>query len=281
MIRIPILPTLVTLGNGFCGFASISYVVNAQSAATPEAYGRNMVLAGWLIMLAMVFDALDGKVARLANQTSDFGIELDSLCDAVSFGVAPALIVKTIAHQQQFLERVAWITGAMFMLCAVLRLARFNVETDQEEESHMSFQGLPSPAAGGFVASLAVLTYSMRSEAEYKGLAAVMEPFMDGLLFAIPILAAVLGLLMISNIPYPHLATRLLKGQEPFDYLVSVILVALFAILTRPFSLPVFFGGYVIAGVVLRLKNLVMVRVVEPSARSSEVNGKTESANKW
>lgn len=258
---------MVTLGNAFCGFASITYVMRAQAAAYPEGYGRNLVMAGWLILLAMVFDALDGKVARLANQTSEFGIQLDSLSDAISFGVAPALIVKTIAKQQQFLERVGWVTGAMFMFCAILRLARFNVETSQDEESHQHFQGLPSPAAGGFIASLAVLTYSLRTEAEYRGLASVLEPTMDGLLFSVPVLAAALALLMISNVRYPHPVSRMLRGQEPFDYLVTVILFALFAVLTRPFSLPILFGGYVLAGVVIALKGMVMSRVEDVSRR--------------
>ncbi|HRU05791.1 MAG TPA: CDP-diacylglycerol--serine O-phosphatidyltransferase [Candidatus Brocadiia bacterium] len=265
MKRIPILPTLVTLGNAFCGFAAISFTMDAH--ASPASFAENMKFAGWLIMLAIIFDALDGKVARLAKQTSKFGVELDSLSDVISFGVAPGLIIKTIAHQLQFYSRVAWVTGSLFMLCAALRLARFNVDTGMDEASHRSFHGLPSPAAGGFVASLAVMSYTLRSDSDYGRVAAALEPIMDGLLCCLPFLGAALALLMISNVPYPHLATRLLRSREPFDHLVTIILILLFAMMTRPFSLPLFFGIYVFAGVVNSLKNLVMSRakVLQPA----------------
>ena len=112
------------------------------------------MLAGWLIFLAMIFDALDGHVARLAKTTSDFGAQLDSLCDVVTFGVAPAfLLVKmcpgfTFNHSQ-----MVWIIAAAYACCAALRLARFNVETDDEDD-HMNFSGLPSPAAASVVGEL-------------------------------------------------------------------------------------------------------------------------------
>jgi CDP-diacylglycerol--serine O-phosphatidyltransferase len=261
VIRIPILPTLVTLGNGFCGFAAISFVIHA--GAHPMNFEADMKFAGWLIMLAMVFDALDGRVARMTNSTSRFGIELDSLCDVISFGVAPGVIIKTIAHQQRFYPNVAWVTGALFMLCAALRLARFNVETDQEESSHQGFTGLPSPAAGGFIASLAVLYYSLRAEeAEFGRVATVLAPFMDGLLWSVPFVGVGIALLMISNVPYPHFLNRLMRDYGPFEHLVAIILVILFAVLTRPFSLPLAFGLYAGSGIVLALKRMVMASAV-------------------
>ena len=260
-MKVPILPTLVTLGNAFCGFAAISYVMRA--GASPSTFEGDMKLAGWLIMLAMVFDALDGRVARMTGMTSRFGVELDSLCDVISFGVAPGIIVKTIAHQQQLYPRVAWVTGAMFMLCAALRLARFNVETSEEESAHRSFTGMPSPAAAGFIASLAVLYYSLRGDAaEFGRVATALAPVMDGLLWSVPFVAVALALFMISNLPYPHLVNRLLRDHGPFEHLIAVILIALFAVLTRPFSLPLFFGIYVASGIVIGLKQTVMRRAV-------------------
>ena len=257
--KVPILPTLVTLANAFCGFAAIIYIIQARMSGADQA-AVYMKYAGWLIILAIVFDALDGKVARLANQTSEFGVQLDSLSDMISFGVAPAVMVKAIADMQNFYPRAAWITGALFMMCAALRLARFNVDTD-EEDSHHFFRGLPSPAAGGFIASLAVLNFSLRSDADFTRIAVALEPIMDGLLFSVPFLAAILALLMISNIRYPHIASRLLRGNEPFDYLVRIILIGLFVLLTRPFSLPIFFGLYVSMGVVLAVKELFFNRM--------------------
>ena len=264
--KVPILPTLVTLANAFCGFAAISYVMQARMDPTLAA--TYMKWAGWLILLAIVFDALDGKVARLAKQTSEFGVQLDSLSDMISFGVAPAVMVKAIADMQNFLPRVAWVTAALFMMCAALRLARFNVDTDDDAESHNYFRGLPSPAAGGLIASLAALSFALHSDADFKGIAAALAPAMDGLLFSLPFLAAVLALLMISNVRYPHIASRLLRNQEPFDYLIRIILLVLFVLLTRPFSLPILFVVYVGMGVVLGIKELLFRRFSPPKGET-------------
>lgn len=253
MKRIPILPTLVTLGNAFFGFLSIGFVLKAQQVfADPQLFGRYMGWAGWCILAAMVFDALDGKVARLANATSDFGTQLDSLCDLVSFGVAPAVIIRTLAMQQAQWERVGWAASILFVMCAAMRLARFNVETRPDEESHRFFKGLPSPAAAGFVASMTILVHALRGmeEPEFKWLAKPLEPVMDWLLYSIPLVGVVLALLMISRVRYVHVINNWLRGQEPLDYMVKVMMVALVAVLAQPFSLPLLLGIYIITGIV-------------------------------
>lgn len=262
MKRIPILPTLVTLGNAFFGFVSIGYVLKAhalwvQGDLTISA--RYLSWAGWCILFAMVFDALDGKVARLTHATSDFGTQLDSLCDVISFGVAPAVIIKTLAEQQLFLPRIGWATGILFMCCAALRLARFNVETAPEEEHHRYFSGLPSPAAAGFIATLTILVHELRGgeDPDLAGLGKVLEPYMDGLLYAMPFVAVILALLMISRVRYVHVVTTMLRASEPLDYLVKIILIALLAVLTRPFSLPLIVAGYVLSGIVMWIKEQV------------------------
>jgi CDP-diacylglycerol--serine O-phosphatidyltransferase len=257
--RVPILPTLVTLGNAFCGFAAIDYATRA--AADPSRFYHWIGWSGGLILLAMVFDALDGKVARLAHATSDMGRELDSLCDVISFGVAPAVIVKTLAAYQNYLPRLGWAASALFVMCAALRLARFNVETDDAEEAHWYFKGLPSPAAAGFIAALAVNISEIRVAAgaahEFAGVARALLPIMDGFLAAVPFVALVLALLMISRIRYVHVLNKLLRGQEPLDYLVKLILVAILTVLTWPFSLPLLIGGYVFSGLVLWIKEMI------------------------
>lgn len=263
MRRVPILPTLMTLGNAFCGFLAIGFVLKAQAA--PEQFGRYIAWAGWLILFGMILDALDGKVARMAGATSDFGAELDSLSDIISFGVAPALIVKVLATQQQFLPRVGWATSALFLLCAALRLARFNVESTQEEEAHLYFKGLPTPAAAGFIAAMTIMFYELREQADAEqqlaGLARALEPIIDSLLYTMPFVAVVLAVLMISNIRYMHAINKLLRGQEPFDYIVRVILIVLVAVLTKPFSLPVLFGAYILTGIIGWIKDRVFTRL--------------------
>jgi CDP-diacylglycerol--serine O-phosphatidyltransferase len=256
---VPILPTLVTLGNAFCGFTAIDYAIKAS--ADSSRFYHWIGWSGGLILLAMVFDALDGKIARLAHATSDLGRELDSLCDVISFGVAPAVIVTTLATYQNYLPRLGWAASVLFVMCAALRLARFNVETDAAEESHWYFKGLPSPAAAGFIAALAVNLSEIRVAAvaahEFASVARALLPIMDGLVAAVPYVALVLALLMISRIRYVHVLNKMLRSQEPLDYLVKVILMAILAVLTWPFSLPLFIGGYVFSGIVLWIKELV------------------------
>jgi CDP-diacylglycerol--serine O-phosphatidyltransferase len=155
--RLKVLPSLFTLGNAVCGFAAIVQVaaVHVNLATHTIENPENFVHAAWLIVLAGLFDGIDGRIARLTQSTGDFGGELDSLCDAVSFGVAPGLMVamsnaRAIAASQLF-AKMSWFFGAWFACAAILRLARFNVENSHDEDAHLSFKGLPSPAAAGTI----------------------------------------------------------------------------------------------------------------------------------
>ena len=144
-----VLPTMLTLGNAACGFGAITFAAK-WSGGDPA---LSLFIASCLIFLSMVFDALDGSAARLTKQTSEFGAQLDSLCDAISFGAAPAFLMLQFSQSRDLLHlRLLWWIAALYVACAVLRLARFNVETD-EDDAHDSFSGLPSPAAAGTVRS--------------------------------------------------------------------------------------------------------------------------------
>ena len=157
---VAVFPTMFTLGNLVCGFFAIVVAARIERPTSPDvpvapnitfqnptkllsqldpaADSHNCMLSGWLIFLAMIFDALDGYVARMSRATSDFGAQLDSLCDLVTFGVAPAfLLVKLCPSFTYAHSRGVWILAAAFMACAALRLARFNVETD-ENDDHLS-----------------------------------------------------------------------------------------------------------------------------------------------
>ena len=174
-------PTLVTLGNLLCGFASI---ILAMRAYNPPANFSSLATSydclywsGLLIFVAMVFDMLDGKVARWTKSASKFGMEMDSLCDVVSFGVAPAVLVKAMIDQQlmmhesyAMLDRYIFPMLAVYVSCAALRLARYNIEA---ETGHRDFFfGMPSPGAAGCVASLAV---AVGSAANARRLAKVSQ----------------------------------------------------------------------------------------------------------
>ena len=152
-------------------------------------------LRGVLIFFAMMFDMFDGQVARLAKVTSDFGAQLDSLCDVVSFGVAPGiLMVKMCPQFAQVHREASWIIAALYACCAAMRLARFNVETD-EEDDHMSFEGLPSPAAASVIASFAMFSYTIRNETNFSN----FEGFDWWLQRLMPLAALVIARRMVSR----------------------------------------------------------------------------------
>jgi len=216
--RIGVLPSLLTLGNLLCGFGAIAY-------ASVDKYSE----AGWLILIAMIFDALDGRIARMANLTSKFGAELDSLADIVTFGVAPAVLAKVISAQHLG-PRLLWPMCALYLACAALRLARFNVETRPDPKAHMQFRGLPTPAAGGFVAALVILgEHLTKPDCEVFGLS-VPEGIFEGVVpLILPAAMVVLGALMVSRVAYPHLMGRVLSGRRPFMHFVEIVFVGILA----------------------------------------------------
>jgi len=212
MKKIAVVPSLITLGNLLCGLGAI---LCASAEVSPIEAEVNFELAALLIFAAMVFDALDGILARAAKATTDFGAQLDSLCDVVSFGVAPAVLVHRMYTYRMLLgdpalhlpSEAVWLFSAMFAVGAALRLARFNVETSPDPEAHETFKGLPSPGAAGLIAGLIVMNRSFHGE------------FIVALL---PIAAVVGGALMVGSIRYTHVLSRILRGNKPFHYVVKL-----------------------------------------------------------
>ncbi len=215
---ITVLPSLVTLLNGVFGFTAIVF---ASRGAEKDIAGFSyFAMAGYMILLAMIADMLDGRLARMSQSTSSFGGQLDSLCDLISFGVAPAfLMLKVIETRLELvtpfsgdlLHRFIWLAALAYISCATIRLARFNVENEENEAAHMSFAGLPTPAAAGAVTSLIIFHQEVAPKVEW-------------LIFALPFLALSTAALMISRIRYPHVLNVYLKGKKPFSYLTRVLL---------------------------------------------------------
>jgi CDP-diacylglycerol--serine O-phosphatidyltransferase len=239
---IAVFPTLLTLGNLICGFFAIVVAARVekpvleslQASMVPDA--RNLMLSGWLIFLAMVFDGLDGYVARLARTTSDFGAQLDSLCDVVSFGVAPGfLLVKMCPQFTLVHDQAIWIIAAAFAACAALRLARFNVETGDDDE-HLHFSGLPSPAAAAVVAGFAIMFYTLRQDEGPGGLKNRIDVILQDVL---PFFGILVALLMVSRIRYPHITNRLLRGQRSFGHVVAVVFFFVGIMVVRGYALPI------------------------------------------
>jgi len=256
--RVSILASLCTLGNALCGFMAITLTAKAlvASGTAHAAFQGQVRWAAYFVLLAMVLDALDGRLARFARATSDFGGQLDSLCDAISFGVAPAFLMnRLVVEGLQDVDLpfgvgrvlwLAWICGAVYLGCTLIRLARFNVENVHDEEAHMSFKGLPSPAAAGALVSLIVVLANCWKEVEPGAAACVM-------LWALPVVAVVLGLLMVSNLRYLHLLNQLVRGRRPLGHLVLVLLVIAMAFLLREVFLPLGFGAYALSGPVMHV----------------------------
>jgi len=244
--RVLILPSLCTLANALCGFGAITLMTRAI-LGTPDAFPEAVKWAGYLIILAMVFDALDGRLARFARATSDFGGQLDSVADVVSFGVAPAFLMNRVVVEclggavPSVLLRIPWVCAAVYLGCTLIRLARFNVENVHEEEAHMVFKGLPSPAAAGALVSVVIVLADFMEEQAHEGTVRV-------LLWALPILAALLGLLMVSSFQYSHLLNQFVRGRRSVSHLVMVVVGIALATVLKEVVLPLGFGAYALSG---------------------------------
>jgi CDP-diacylglycerol--serine O-phosphatidyltransferase len=234
-----VLPTMLTLGNAACGFGAITFAAK-WSGGDPA---LSLFVASCLIYLAMVFDALDGSAARLTKQTSEFGAQLDSLCDAISFGAAPAFLMLQFSQSRDFHPRFLWLIAALYVICAVLRLARFNVETD-EDDAHDSFSGLPSPAAAGTVASFPLMVFWFR-HLEDSELVRPSERLGQQLNqwteFVLPIITLVVACLMVSRIRYAHLFNQLVRGRRSRQHLIQVVFALAVMFLMPQVSVPLFF----------------------------------------
>ena len=233
-----VVPTVLTLGNGACGLGSIAMATLAR-----EELGETTAIfyAGVFIFVGMAFDAFDGYVARLLKQTSRFGAELDSLCDAITFTVAPVFIMLSLTDV--FPLRFLWAIGVLFMLCGLLRLARFNVETDAGD-AHDWFRGLPTPAAGGTLASFAValpavqqLAGDTMSEASQH----LSEQIINSARYSLPFLTIALAWLMVSRIRYPHVFSQFARGRWNFLGMVRLVFVAVALLTVHELALPLVF----------------------------------------
>lgn len=238
-----LLPNLITLSSMFAGFYSIVASFNSD-------YER----AAWAILVASIFDVLDGWVARMTHTATRFGIEIDSLSDAISFGVAPGVLVYSWSLQS--FGKIGWLAAFFLVACAALRLARFNVQMGSEEKKH--FTGLPSPAAALMIATT-VLAYQevidMLNAMRFARLADMI-----GLDYWVLALTFIVAGLMVSNITYHSVKEANLKERRPFGLLVGI--VALLGVVAYHPALVLFLISlaYVVLGVGEALFKLVQSR---------------------
>jgi CDP-diacylglycerol---serine O-phosphatidyltransferase len=221
-----LLPNLLTTAALFSGFYAIVAAIDG-----------NFERAGFAIFAAMVFDKLDGSVARLTSTESAFGKEYDSLADMVSFGVAPAIVsyqwgVARLYEYGAVWGRVGWLAAFFYAVCAALRLARFNTRTAPDKRF---FEGLPSPSAAAIVSAF------IWSSSEWR------EPGLAGLILAFTV-TAVAGSLMVSRFSYNAFKQLSTDGAVKFATFILVPLGFVAIAVYPPTSLLIIFGGYALTG---------------------------------
>ena len=251
-LKIYFLPNLFTACNLFCGFLALTIIVSAPSLYHLEAGYSNMNdqfeaakgMIYWaleLILLACVFDAFDGRVARMGGYESPFGREFDSLADIVSFGLVPAFLVHRVVLSDVFREdmpEVGWFIASVYVICGALRLARFNClaaiaeeQSDDKKSEHANeFIGFPIPAAAALVATITYFLIWFEEREFVKG----------NWKFALPVLLLFLSAMMVSKVKYPTFKKVNLRGSRSFLVMVlGAIVIGLLFTAGRKYALPV------------------------------------------
>ena len=222
-----VLPNIFTSLNLFCGFYAIIASIDEK-----------FVAASIAIIIGVIFDIMDGKIARATNTTSKFGTEYDSLSDLVSFGLAPGIMIYLWALRP--LGRIGWLAAFLFMACGALRLARYNsqvgiISSDQ-------FVGLPIPSGAGMLATTVLFCHKFGMEGK-------VNPIF------IMILIYILSFLMVSTIKYNSFKKPELFRKMNFNVLVALILILIFIAAQPSVALFVLGLAYVISGPLITLRN--------------------------
>ena len=260
-----VLPTLFTLGNALSGFMAIFFASRPPVAELPWGW-TPITFASLFIFLGMVFDALDGRIARLTRQTSDLGEQLDSMADMATFGVAPAFIAVQLVlggdlpyfasnQADTFFGRIALVVACIYVSCTALRLARFNIEARSPQlEDHLSFKGLPSPGAAGTVASMILLHQHFLADITRRHQALGSSEMLFGSAAEVPMSLRLAGIglvgvmllvafAMVSKLRYVHAANRYLRGRASVLTIARLVVCAL---LLSIWPQPALAAGFVI-----------------------------------
>jgi CDP-diacylglycerol--serine O-phosphatidyltransferase len=261
--HIYLLPNSLTAGNLFFGFLAILRCIQANYATDPITISNYYKQAVWFILFGVICDALDGRVARLGGRESLFGKEFDSIADIISFGVAPALMMiflvltPTVDQYPVFLQ-ISWLIGFVYLLCAAVRLARFNVLTHpmlppaEQLEGTNDFFGLPVPAAAGMIASLVLVIVSLEIPMiDSRSLALLIPPFMLAIAY-----------LMVSNIQYPSFKDLDWQTQTKVRSFIGLILGLGTAFFFKEFFFALLFFTYIAFGPIRHLFRIYKARKI-------------------
>jgi len=260
-------PNLLTICNSLCGFAAVLYALHLYDDTMLATHP--LKVSAWIIMFAMVFDALDGFAARIFHAGSMKGLQMDSLADMVTFGMAPAVVVAIMAHYnrssgmfQPYEYFVMWGLCGVYLGCAASRLATYNVEAIFPHKDHDSnyFSGLPSPGGAAAICSTVIFFCNFPGEIKY-------------LTYGLPLYAATLGLLMVSRIPYIHVGRWLQSVRRNKKRMAVLIVVLVAAVCRVDVTIIVIVNLYIFSGpvmVILSRTGVVPPRESKPLPESSE-----------
>lgn len=235
--RIPLLPTLMTAGNILCGYVAILQIFDGRHYEVNMHYHYAILF----ILLACLFDALDGRVARMGGTESPFGRELDSLADIVSFGVAPALLVHDIVLKEIDMQGLGWMISCIYLVCGAMRLARFNcLAAADVKSSSKSFRGCPIPAAAGVISSLTLLIIWLDSN----------EREIGNWKYVLAGLMVLLSYLMVSDLEYPSFKAVNWRTKRSFHWVIISIVVIAFTVMNWHWMPSIIFVSYLLYGLV-------------------------------
>ena len=263
---IAVLPTLFTLGNLLCGFAAIFLATRPTTPPIPLPFDWSpLTFATLCVFAGMLFDGVDGRVARITRSMSDLGEQLDSMADMVTFGVAPAIMavqlvdvglpfVAEVVEKDSYFGRIALIVAFIYVSCAALRLARFNIERGDATPDHTRFKGLPTPGAGGTVVSLVLVHqhFLRQNPAEHWTIAVAA-----GVMVIVMLLVAVS---MVSNYRYVHVMNRYVSGRVPFKTMVLVVIVGPLMVIHPQLTLAAGFVLYALSAPVIAASHWFKLR---------------------
>jgi CDP-diacylglycerol--serine O-phosphatidyltransferase len=243
-----ILPSLFTCGNMTCGLLSIFASSNGQ-----------FIRAAWFLIGALACDIVDGRIARMTNTTSDFGVQLDSLSDLVSFGIAPAIMMYMLVLNT--MGKIGIAIAVLFVLCSALRLARFNVLA-QKGAMHKHFMGLPTPASAGVIISF-VLSYELLGPEDFalnfKTIPVLIE-LMPTFFKLMPIVMVTLSFLMVSNVPYWSFKRMPLSRVRTIQLFALLIVLVLLVLVYPQNIFFIIFTLYALSGLVFYFPRFILKR---------------------
>ena len=266
--KIYLLPNLMTAGNLCCGFLAVLKILEGAllESRIADTGTASFQLAIWCILGACIFDALDGRLARLGGNESPFGREFDSLADVVSFGVAPALMVYRIVLHE--FPRTGWVIASIYLICGALRLARFNcLAAANSVAANKEFKGFPIPAAAGVIASLtlAMLWFDERGRDIGNGK------------WVLPPLLIFLAWMMFSGFKYPSFKSLNWRTTRSLPKFITIIIILLVTVMNYQWMPAVIFISYLLYGFLRPFLSRKMKQEIEEEIEDEDEGDPLES----